>query len=130
MNSEVVNIVVLHGTVRDLLNIYPFADDNLKERVFDSIRGARNPDQEIRLQVTNQEEADSIARLSRLAEAPMGYLHVRSQSRPGMVHTLTYKGGIPIACSCESFTYSRNEPCRHMAEATVRKMKPIGQGED
>ena len=124
MNSEVMNIVILHGTVRDLLRVYPLVDDHLQETLFDLIRGARNPDQEIRLQMNTQEEADTVAQLSRLAEAPNGSIRVTSHSRPGVVHTIRYKGGVPISCSCESFTYSRAEPCRHMVEATMRKLKP------
>lgn len=124
MNSKTVSIVILNGTVRDLLHVYPFANDDMKDTIFDLIRGARNPDQEIRLQVKDQAEADAIARLSRLAEAPMGEIRVTSKSRPGVIHTLTYKGGIPIACSCESFTYSRNEPCKHMRESVLRGIKP------
>jgi hypothetical protein len=124
MNSQVVEMVVLHGTVRDLLRVYPFAETELQDKLFDLIRGARNVDQEIRLQVDSEEQAREIGNLSRFAEAPRGTIRVTSHSRPGVTHTVVYKGGVPIACSCESFQYSGAEACRHMQETLLRGIKP------
>ena len=128
MNVQPIQLIVLHGTVRDLMRVYPFASADTQDKMFDLIRGASNPDQEIRLQVRDQAQADEIMRFSRFAEAPLGSVQVTSRSRPGLSHTIYYKGGVPIACSCEAFQFSHTETCRHMKEATLRGIQPQHEG--
>jgi len=124
MNTNIEQIIVVHGTVRDLLNVAAFVNPQMQERLFDQVRTARNLDQEIRLTVSTQEEADIITNLSRFAEKSNTALSVASKSRPNTRHTIFFKGGVPISCSCESFTYSNADPCKHMIEVSMRKIRP------
>ena len=125
MRGAIEEIYVLHGTVEDALKVYPFAPSHIKEALFRSIMGKRTVMDTVRIQVDSQQESDHLRVLSTLASGELGSVHVRSQSRPDQEHDITYLGGIPVACSCESFKFSEvKSACKHMKEVTLRDVKP------
>lgn len=118
------HIVTLNGTVNDVLNLFPFVDDETKGMLYAAIRGQWDLDGPITVQARDTAQAEELIRLSKYAEKPIKTVTVRSNSRPGVLHTISFRGGMPISCSCESFKFSDTDPCRHIHEAIIRGIKP------
>ena len=128
MKAQPETIIFVNGTVRDALNIYALADKETQKNLYAAIRGAGSLDQEIKIQVGSQDEADKLVSLSHVYELPVRKITVRSMSRPGILHTIYYKGNFPVACSCESFAYSSATVCKHIKEALLRGITPPNEG--
>ena len=123
MRSEVETIHVLYGTVDDVLRVYPFVDAEMQGKLFNLIVGKRFLGEQVRVQVESPEQSDQLRVLSTLASGQLNTMQVRSQSRPDEMHTLTFLGGVPIACSCESYKFSETKAlCKHLREAAVRDL--------
>lgn len=123
MRSEVETIHVLYGTVDDVLRVYPFVDAEMQGRLFNLIVGKRFLGEQVRVQADSPEQSDQLRMLSTLASGRLNTIQVRSQSRPDELHTLTFLGGVPVACSCESYKFSETKTlCKHLREAAVRDL--------
>jgi hypothetical protein len=112
------------GTVEDVLKVYGYVDENMQKQLFDSVRGNWRRDAPVHLDVDGEDTAKELIRLSKLASAPVRTITVRSDSRAGVYHTVSFRGGMPVACSCEAFKFSDSNPCRHINAVIVRGLRP------